>query len=106
MEWKLCALGKCPDQNEDQRGRIEGAGADQITRGHDLIDIIASHDPSDEQNAKQQADAPGAGGDQGNACAVACTLIMVQITDQPEGKEDRKSVVSGKSGSVRVDLGG
>src|SRR3546814_2531310 len=35
----------------------------------------------------QQADAPGAGGDQGNACAVACTLIMVPITDQQEGKE-------------------
>src|SRR5690606_27853141 len=87
MEGELCALGKRTQQEEHERGDVERVSPDCVARGQYDIEIVASDNMPNDEDAREERQPAGRGDGQGHAGAVSRRLIMMPIADQQEGED-------------------
>ena len=87
MKRKLGRFGKCPQQNQHQRHRIERIGADLLSRGEDHVERKTARDVTQHDDARQQAQATCTGDHQCHARTLPRIGAMTPETDQQKRRE-------------------
>jgi hypothetical protein len=87
VEWELGALAEGADQHQHEHQRIPGVRAQKLARLEDPIEVVASDDFSDQQHAREQAQAAGRRNRQRHAGAAARFRAVIPVRDQHERGE-------------------
>ena len=83
--WAL--LVRAPKQDQDQGRQVQAAGADLIARGQHLVEVVASDDVPDQQDADKQAQPAGGRDRQRHARAVAGAGVVMPVADEQEREQ-------------------
>ena len=84
MERELCGLGERAQQYQRQCHRVHAVVLDQIPGGENVLQLIAAHDVTNQQNACQQCQAATASDGQRHPCPAAGVLLVSPEADQQE----------------------
>ncbi len=87
VERKLRAFRECSEQDQNERHAIKRMCPNDVPRCQNCVEIVASDNMAEDQNACQQTETTDTRHGQRHACAVAGTGIMIPIADQQE-RED------------------
>src|SRR5687768_6591231 len=90
MEWKLCALGQCAQQNQGEHYWIVVIRSNPGACRQYRVEVIAAHDASEPDDSKEQAHSARGRDDESHPCAAPRVGTVVPVGNQHEGSEARQ----------------
>ncbi len=87
VERELRRLGEATQEDQDQRRQVERRGLDRLAVFQDHRQVVAAHDPAEEQHAADHRQATHAGDRQSHARSLSAFGQVLPVADQQEGRQ-------------------